>query len=83
MVRLFTRKSSAIRYAQKRQVEGRDVALFYSHRIPLWERRDCLEVSESSRRIGTDGENIDPTSPARQRPAEDLDHGDDPHPARR
>ena len=87
MVRVFTAKPEAVSYAHRRQAEGRDTALFYSHTIPPWTLRElppsALGMSDIGVTIDLDGESISPTPPARQRPAGDLDEGDDPHPARR
>lgn len=85
--RLFTSKHAAVKFARYRHLEGREAVLFYAHTIPLWEHRPippaALDMSAPARRIGSDGESISPTPPARQRPAGDLEAGDDPHPARR
>lgn len=86
MVRLFVARPEAVSYAHRRQAEGRDVALFYAHTIPPWTLRElpprALGMSEVGGILDLDGASISPTPPARQRPAGDLDQGDDPHPAR-
>ena len=85
--RLFTSKPAAVKFARYRQLEGRDVSLFYARTIPPWTPRPLppeeLEKSESAGILGGDGVSDSPTPPARQRPAGDLELGDVPHPARR